>query len=501
MNKSNLIIIFSILFLSSFLFSQEKESELRFGLMTQDISTVYPWEIIDLATGALLSNVYEQLTQFSENSTSIQPALAEKWDYSPDFKTWTFYLRKNVKFHNGEIFNADSVIETFKYVRIIKPKIEKINDYEIKMILNEPNSALLITLATDYCSIVSKATIESYLKKKDPPDVYGTGPFIFNTWIKGKKIVLTKNKNYWGKQALIDKITFYPFKTNEALMKALMENKIDLTDGIIPDNIPAIRSNPKLYFKAQTGLNFAYLAFNLTRKPFNDKRVREAIAHSIDKKNLINKFFYNGQGGVAAKSCLPPSMFGYYKDIPEYEYNPDKAKKLLQEAGYPEGFDTTLTPTGAVRPYMPDPIGIANAVKDQLAAIGVRAKIVHTNSWKEFLEITTAKSNFDLALMGWIADTGDPNDFLTSLLATQSIGLYNSSQWSNKEFDSLLIQARAQSPEKRIELYRKAQLLVYKEIPIIPLFHSFQLAAWNEKVHNFKLHPASRLFLKSVYMK
>jgi len=493
----NIILSLAVLSLL-FLVCLGEEQPLRFGLTAQDISTVYPWDIIDLVTGSVLGNIYEGLTKLSETSTAIEPCLAEKWEYSNNFKEWTFYLRKNVKFHNGEIFNADSVIQTFKYVKNLPVKVDKIDDYTIKIMTDEPNAALPITLAQNYYFIASKATIESY-KKKDSDAAYGTGPFKLSLWEKGKKIIITRNNEYWGKKAKVDTIILIPFKTNEALLQALINGQIDFTDGIIPDNIPVIRDNPKLYFKAETGFNFAYLSFNNSRKPFDNKKVRKAIAYAIDKKKLINKYFYGGQAGIPAKSCIPPTMFGYYRDLPEYEYNPALAKKLLAEAGYPEGFETTLIPTGAVRPYMPNPMGIANEIKNQLAEIGIKVKITPADSWKHSLEITTTKPDYDLALLGWIADTGDPNDLLTALLSTSSIGVHNSCVWSNPEFDSILIQARSQPANKRIELYKKAQMIIYEEVPLVPLFHSFQLGAWNERVKGFKLHPLGLLFFNNVY--
>lgn len=496
----HIIILLSIIVVLSYvLFSFSEKTSLRFGLTAQDISTIYPWDILDLVTGSVLENIYEGLTKLSETGTSIEPGLAEKCEYSNNFKTWTFYLRKNVKFHNGESFNADSVIETFKYVKNLPVQVSKIDDYTIKITMDEPNAALPITLAQAYYSIASKATIESY-KKKNANHAYGTGPFKLALWEKGKKIILAKNTDYWGtKKAKIDSVILIPFKTNDALLNALINGDIDFTDGIVPNNIPVIRTKPKLYFKAETGFNFAYLSFNISRKPFSNKMVRKAIAYAIDKKKLINKYFYGGQAGIPAKSCIPPTMFAHYRDLPEYEYNPALAKKILAEAGYPDGFQTTLIPTGAVRPYMPNPIAIANEIKNQLAEINIKVTITPANSWKHFLEITATKPDYDMAMLGWIADTGDPNDLLTAILSTQSIGVHNSSLWSNKEFDNILIQARSQPYEKRIELYKKAQMIVYEEVPLVPLFHSFQLGAWNEKVKGFKLHPLGLLFFNNVY--
>ena len=206
MKTKVLILLLLIAVIYSFAQAQKTDTILRFGLMAQDIATVYPWDILDSVTGSTMNNVYEGLTQFSENSTSIESALAERWDYSGDFRIWTFYLRRNVKFHNGEIFNADAVIETFKFVKNFEGKVVKENEFTIKMIMNEPNAALPITLSMDIYAIVAKATVDSYKKKLNPPEVYGTGPFKFLSWQKGKSIVLERNDDYWGNKAKLDKV-------------------------------------------------------------------------------------------------------------------------------------------------------------------------------------------------------------------------------------------------------------------------------------------------------
>src|SRR4030042_4020782 len=152
---------------------QCQENSLTFGLTAQDISTVYPWDIIELVTGSVLANVYDGLTSLSDKGTSIEPSLAERWEYSDNFKTWTFFLRKKVIFHNGEQFTADHVIETLKYVKNLPVTIIKIDDYTIKISMDQPNAALPITLAQNYYYIASKATIENYLKKEDKTIAYG----------------------------------------------------------------------------------------------------------------------------------------------------------------------------------------------------------------------------------------------------------------------------------------------------------------------------------------
>ncbi|OGF62310.1 MAG: hypothetical protein A2Y62_04350 [Candidatus Fischerbacteria bacterium RBG_13_37_8] len=474
--------------------------ELKFGLGADDIHSVYPWESTDKITDAVIINIYEGLTSLSPKGSNVEPCLAERWEASKDFTEWTFYLRKNVKFHNGETFTADHVIESFKIGGFQFGKVSKIDDYKIRIVLSEAKPALPITLANLDYFISAKATIEGFNKDKIPTQVFGTGPFKFKSWERGKRIVLDKNDAYWGEKAKLDRVIFIPFSENEALLKALLTGAIDITDGIVSQNIAAIRQSKSLLFKSEVSLNYAYMVMNNKRKPFDNVKVRQAIAYAINKKELINKYFLGGQAGMSAKSCMPPAMFGFYKDLPDYEFNPAKAKQLLKEAGYPAGFQASLTPAGAVRPYMPDPLGIANSIKAQLKQVGIDLTIKPAKSWSDFLSITLIKMDYDIALLGWIADTADPYDFLHDPLSGESIGKYNASGWSNKEFDSLLNLANSE-PLRSVQYYHRAQLIFHDEVPQIPLFHAYQIAAWREGVSGFILHPLGYVILKKVWVK
>lgn len=483
------------------LFSQEAPKfggTINIGLAA-DMATIYPWEMTDMETVYVLGNIYETLVRFKKETAEVEPCLATDWSFTPDYKIWTFHLRRNVKFHSGETFTADNVIDSIGLNKNFPAKVKKIDNYTVQFLLDNPNSAFAITLTMEYYSITSKATIKCYKEKCKKLVADGTGPFRFVSWKPNEEIILKANENYWGGKPYLSQVRFIPMRNNSDLMQNLKNGNVHLTHGIQPNNIEEIRKTNHLIFQSRPALTIAYLGFNTEQPPFNNKNVRIAISYAINKKELVKKYFYNGQAGIEAKSCLPAAMFGYYKDLPEREYNPKKAISLLKEAGYPNGFETTLLPAAVDRPYLPAPKEIAEDIAKYLSDIGVKVKIIQAKSWKDFL-FDADNGNFEMILFGWIADTVDPNDFLTSLLLKSSIGISNSVRWSNEKFENLVLQARAQSQKDRLETYKKAQMIFYNEMPFIPLFSALQLAAWNEKVKGFVLHPASRLYLHQVWL-
>lgn len=464
-----------------------------------DISTIYPWEMTDLEALFVFQNVYEPLIRLKKDTADLEPCLATHWEVSKDYKRWKFYLRKNVKFHDGTSFTADAVINSLSQRKSLIAKIKKIDDYSVVFELPNPDVAFALTLSIEYHSIVGEATLRCYKEKCTKPIVVGTGPYIFEKWIPEKELILRANDDYWGGKPYITKAIFTPFKDNASVIKALANKTIDLTHNILPSDIAAIQKIPFLHFQSQPSLSIAYLGMNNEKPPFNDKRVRIAISHAINKKELLRKYYFNGQAGLTAKSCLPVSMFGYYSDLPEREYNVKKATELLKEAGYPNGFETTLLPTPVTRPYLPEPIKIAEDIKKDLEKINVKASIINAKSWRNYLA-KSFSGDFDMIIFGWVADTIDPNDFLTSLLSSQSIGTSNTARFSNPNFESLLQQARSQKIADRAKSYQKAQIVFYEEMPFVPLISAMQLAVHNDRIKGYKIHPAARLYLQNLWI-
>ena len=245
-------------------------------------------------------------------------------------------------------------------------------------------------------------------------------------------------------------------------------------------------------------MNVGYLGFNVTKKPFNNVKVRQALNYAVDKQALINAF-YAGKG-IPAKNPMPPSIPGYNNDIQPYKYDPAKAKELLKEAGYPNGFSTELWAMPNPRPYMPAPQKIAEAIQADFKKVGVNAKIV-TMEWSTYLE-KVAKGDSPMYMLGWTGDNGDADNFFYTLLDKDSIGSNNYSYYSNDKLHKILIQAQSETDEsKRNALYKQAQVIIHNDAPWIPLVHSQDALVGKSTIAGFKPHPTGSDRLSTVYFK
>jgi peptide/nickel transport system substrate-binding protein len=238
---------------------------------------------------------------------------------------------------------------------------------------------------------------------------------------------------------------------------------------------------------------------NMDKPPFEKLAVRQAINYAIHKKALVDNLY---QGlAVPAVNPIPPTMWGYHTGISGYEYNPEKAKALLAEAGFPNGFKTTLWAMPVPRPYMPQPMKIAQAIQSDLKAVGIEAEIV-TYEWGTYLD-KVQRGQHDMGILGWTGDNGDPDNFLYVLLdknATQ-IPANNIAFYRSEFLHDILVAAQASSDmTQRAELYKQAQEIVFRDAPWVPLVHATQTAAFKKTVKGFQLHPTGSHWFHHVEM-
>ncbi len=451
--------------------------------------------------------IYENLVKFGDNSMEIEPQLATSWEVSDDGLTWTFHLRKDVKFHDGTPFNAKAVYDSF--ARIIDKKhpfhaygkwvylslslgmvkeIKVIDDHTIALTTKTPYAPLINNLALWLCPIVSPTAMAKY-KDKIGMHPVGTGPFRFIRWVKDDQIILKRNDDYWGDKAKVDRIILKSIPEPASRLMALQSGTIDIADDLDPDSIALLKKNPKIEVIERPSINVGYLALNTEKPWLKDVRVRRAINHAIDKKTLIQAIF---QGlAIPAKNPYPPTIWGYNDDIKPYEYDPEKAKKLLKEAGY--DFNTTLElwAMPVSRAYMPEPVKTAELIQAYLAAVGVKTKIVRYD-WGTYLK-KTANGEHDMCMLGWLGGNADPDNFLYGLLSADTAktpGASNVSLWKNPKFTELVKKARKTfSQEERAKYYRQAQVIFHQDAPWVPLAHSTIVRCYNKKLHNVPLRP------------
>ena len=466
-------------------------------------------------------SIYDNLVQYKDETTEVEPGLAKSWDVSDDELKWAFHLRSGVKFHDGTNFNADAVVfslgrqffkdhpfhkveGTYKYWKsmgmddIIKD-IYATDDSTVVIQLSQQNATFLPNLAMNFCAIVSPLAVKKWVNDYFKHPV-GTGPFKFVEWVKDERIVLERNPDYWGGPPKLGKLIFKSILENSVRFLELKTGSIDGMDNVIPDFVDDIKSDDNLKLLTQLGMNVGYLAMNMEMEPFNDRRVRIAINHAINKKSLVDNLY---QGlAIPAKNPIPPppAMWGYNDSIEDYAYDPQKAKKLLSEAGFADGFKTELWAMPVPRPYMPQPQKIAQAIQADLTAVGIEVRIVRYE-WGTYLD-KVENGDHQMALLGWTGDNGDPDNFLYVLLdknaavkPAQNIAFYRS-----EELHEVLVEARRITDRaKRAELYRKAQEIVHKDAPWVPLVHSTQMAVFKKSVVGFKLHPTGNKIFKNVW--
>jgi peptide/nickel transport system substrate-binding protein len=456
-------------------------------------------------------NIFDTLLDYEDGGTQVIPALAELPEVSADGLVYTFKLKQGVKFHDGTDFNADAVVYNFnrwanandeqkgqfEYYsamfggfkgdegHVIK-EVKAVDPYTVEFTLNRPQGPFLQNIAMPPFGIASPAAIEKYGDKFLENPV-GTGAFVFKEWKHNDTITLEKNPNYWMKGfPLVDKLIYRSIPENSARFTALQNGEVDIMDGLNPQDVSAVESNDQLQLILRPSMNVGYLGFNVEKEPLNKKEVRVALSHAVNKEGLI-KAFYNGQA-IPAKNPLPPSIWGYNDDIEDYPYDLDKAKQLLADAGYPNGFEIELWAMPVPRPYMPDGQKIAEALRADFEKIGVKAKIV-TMDWAQYLD-ETKKGKQGMFLLGWTGDNGDPDNFIYVLLDQDNAGGSNRARYKNQELHDLLIKAQSStSVEERTKLYEQAQVIIHEDAPWVPLVHSTPALAASAKVKGFVASP------------
>ena len=473
--------------------------------------------------------VFNRLVEFEPGTTKVMPALAEKWDVSDDGLTYTFHLRKGVKFHSNKKFkptrdfDADDVIASFNrmwkaddpYSKVsggaydyfndmgmpdLLKSIDKVDDHTVKFTLNKPESPFIANMAMDFAAIHSKEYMDAMMKAGTPEQVdqapIGTGPFRFVDYQKDAVIRYEANPSYFRGKQKIDKLVFAITPDATARIAKLQAGECQIAPYPNPADLPKLKADPKLKVEEQEGLNVGYLAFNVEKKPFDDKRVRQALNMAIDKAAII-KAVYQGQG-KPAKNPIPPTIWSYDDAIKPYPYDPKKAAELLKEAGV-SNLTTDLWYMPVQRPYNPDAKKIAELMQADLAKIGITAEL-KTFEWGEYRKRLQAGEH-QMGLLGWTGDNGDPDNFMGVLLSCGSArpGGQNIAKWCNKEFSDLIDQAKQTADRaKRTELYKKAQEIFHEEAPWFPIAHSVVSVPMSKKVVGFKVHPLGTHIFEGV---
>ncbi len=478
-----------------------------------DAISLDPASTTEMDSFKVTVNIFETLVKYESEGNNIVPCLAESWKSSEDGLTWVFRLRQGVRFHDGTSFNAHAV--TFNFHRWMDAgnpyhngqfsywnyifggfpgfvrSVTALSDYTVEIKLSKPFAPFLSALAMPVFGISSPDAIKKY-----GDDLYqhpvGTGPFCFELWEPNVRIVLCRNDKYWNSSAKVGQVEFRVIPSNADRLGQLRQGEIHIADNLNPEDVVSIeneiKSDSKLYLYLRPSFNVGYIAINNEKPPFDVREVRAAISHAINKEALIKDVFNNL--AKPAKTFIPPILWGYNENIVPYEYDPEKSKQLLADAGYPDGFKTMLWVMEGPREYFSKPVQVAEYVKENLAQINIQAEI-KVFDFDEYLK-RIENGEHQLALIGWTGDYIDPDNFLYTLLASDNAkpGLAgNYSFYKNKNADQLLTQARQTSNMVfRKSLYRNLLEIVNYDTPSIPLVHTMPVLAARLSVKGFIPH-------------
>ena len=482
-----------------------------------DSVSLDPIAVTDGESFKVTQNVFETLVNFGEQDTTINPGLAKDWTVSDDGLTYTFMLEEGVKFHDGTDFNAEAVVANFdrwssgtadKYYYYksmfggfgdeeghVIESVTADDEFTVTFKLKRPQAPFLKNIAMSPFGMGSPTAFEAAGDAFGDEPV-GTGPFKFVEWKRNDSITIEKFEDYWQEGfPKLDRVVFRAIPDNSARLNALLTGEIDLADGVNPSDGASIEGDAALQLFERPSMNVGYLGLTNTRPPFDNVLVRQAMNHAIDKQAIVDAFF-EGRAEVAVNP-MPPSISGYNDQIEGYDYDPERAKELLAEAGLPDGFEMELWAMPVPRPYMPDGMKVAEVMQKNLADVGITAEIV-SFEWATYLE-KARNGEADAFMLGWTGDNGDADNFLYVLLDGDNIGSNNYTYYDNEELHELLIAAQSEVDENtRNELYMQAQEIIHEDAPWVPLAHSTPLLAGKAELTGFKPHPTGSDKLHTV---
>ena len=429
----------------------------------------------------VLENVYDTLVE-PDADLQMRPALAESWDVTPDQLTWTFHLRRGVKFHDGSPLTADDVVYTYR--RIIddeltnSDKLSAVTDVRatnpstVVIRLKQPSPNLLTNLGGfKGMAIVQRKNVESGEINTHP---IGTGPFSFEGRKSGDSITLNANPDYWAGPPKVPGVIFRFIPEKSTALSALQAGEIDWTDSIPTQRVNQLKDDDSLHLAVVPSNDYWYLALNEARKPWNDVRVRQAIAYAIDRDAIVTATSY----GTAAKNELAiPEGNYWYTDYNRYHYDIDEAKRLLAEANAsPQNLDMLVTTE------YPETVTAAQIIADNVAPLGIKVNI-RTVDFATWLDEQNT-GHFDMLMMGWLGNI-DPDDFYYAQHHTD--GTSNAQKYSNPEVDRLLDAGRVETnQEARADIYRKAATIIADECSYIYLYNPSVIQAWNTDMSGYE---------------
>ncbi len=465
----------------------------------------------------------------------IVPALATEWKVSDDGLTYTFTIRDGVKFHDGTPLDAAAVKFNFdrwmnipqSYVdlgytyyidTVITPAIKAVEAPDastVAVTLNAPNSAFLIQLTLTPFGISSPAALEAgnasapdfannTYATGGPPAMVGTGPFVFKEWTPGQQVIVTKNPDYWNAAAggpYLDQITFKPITDTTATLNALQAGDVDIAQAIAPNDIEAAASDPNLAaIDRGSSCNVGILAMNQTHKPFDNVKIRQAVAAAVNRQAMVDAFF--GAAGVVPSNWAPPGT-KFAKELAFPAYDPEAAKALIAESGVTDLSFDFWYPSDVSRAYMPDPKGEFEAILRDLEAVGFKPN-PKTAPWRPDYLAAESTGTYPMWLIGWNCDWLGIDNFLYTAdfgYRGDPVGPNPEFAYKNDEMNQAMLDALAATEESAQQAaWEKAQDLILADMPALPIASGKTPSAAATYVKGFIPSPTLLESFQSVWL-
>jgi peptide/nickel transport system substrate-binding protein len=487
----------------------------------------------------VITQIFETLVALKPGTTEPEPGLAESWEANDDGTVWTFKIRQGVTFHDGETLDAEAVCFNFDrwynfegplqnpgatyYWQVVfggfasynpdsgapeeslYKSCEATDASTAVLTLTKPSATFIPALSQQAFSIASPKALQEFKADEGTTDEdgvfsptgtfatehpIGTGPFKFESWVRNDRLTLTRYDDYWGEKAKLDTLIVRPISDNAARLQALQTGEIQGYDLVEPQDITTIEGDSNLQIIDRPAFNVAYVGFNIAKKPTDDIKVREAIAYGLDRQSVVDNF-YSGRA-VVATQFMPPEVVGYADDVPMYEYDPEKAKQILTDAGYTLPVPLEFWyPTDVSRPYMPDPKRNFEAFAASLNNSGFKVTAKSAPWNPDYLGRADEGNAGNARLLGWTGDYGDADNFIGTFFQSPQKA-WGTTTKPLTEIQKLLNDAEIETEaSERERLYQEANRQIMTQLPGVPYAHSRPALAFTAKVNGYVASPTT----------
>lgn len=469
---------------------------------------------------AVSQQLYNRLVKINPDTGQVESDLARKVIVSSDAMRYRFYLRKGVEFHTTDYFTPTRTLTSadilFSFSRLLHEdnvfhnvgggqypffegiglsdlieQIIVVDDLTIEFRLSDPQASFLANLATDFAVILSEE-YGQYLVKQGRPEAIdsqpiGTGPYKFSEYKRDHYIRYVKHEEYWQSESDLKQIIFDITPDNSTRLAKLLTKECDVLGYPSASDVGFLRGRPEINMIESTSMNVSYWAFNTEVAPFDDPKVRQALSYAVDRKAIIDAVYF----GLAqpATSLLPPTSWAYSNTSFVNDFDLEKAKELLDEAGYPDGFEMDIWAMPVQRVYNPNAGKMAEIIQQNLAELDIEVNIV-TYDWGTFRK-KLAAGEHDSVLIGWLADNSDPDNFFRPLLScAAALAGSNRSLWCNQNFDGFVKKALsiADTTQRKIS-YQGAESIISSQVPLIPIAHASRHKVHRDYIKKVNINP------------